>query len=263
MRILFLWGMFLACALAVQAETDSLRILFIGNSYTYYYDLPEKVQKLASHVNPDNSIKIVYEAYTPGGCTLRRHLQNKEELMAIKKGIWDYVVLQEQSSAPAKPTETVAKETYPYARQLDSLVHVYNPQAKVIYYMTWGHKDGCLHKMDHYPIVNTYQGMQERLIISYLEMTYQNNGWCAPVGMAWKEMRKARPFNTLYWPDGTHPSELGTYLAANVIWATIYQKPYQSTFLDGLDAELAEYVQQLAQKTVYQNRSLLNLDVVH
>ena len=65
---------------------------------------------------------------------------------------------------------------------------------------------------------------------------------------------------SLYWDDGTHPSVIGTYLAANVIWATIYQKVYRSAFIDGLDNELATYIQELAQKTVYQNRELLNLN---
>lgn len=259
-NILLFLGLLLVNPSGLEAKTDSLHILFIGNSYTYYHDLPLKVQKLASNIVTDNCVNIDFQMYAPGGCTLRRHLQNKDELLAIKQGKWDYVVIQEQSSAPAKRTDIVCKETYKYARQLDSLIHVHNPSAKVIFYMTWGHKNGCQHKIENYPIIKTYEGMQERLKISYLEMAYTNKAWCAPVGMAWKEMRKERPLVSLYWDDGTHPSVIGTYLAANVIWATIYQKVYRSAFIDGLDNELATYIQELAQKTVYQNRELLNLN---
>lgn len=263
-NVLFFLNIFLASPLGLEAKTDSLRILFIGNSYTYYHDLPVKVKKIASNIGLDNCVNIAFQMYAPGGYTLKRHLQNKNELLAIKQGKWDYVIIQEQSSAPAKSTEIVCKETYRHARQLDSLIHVHNPYAKVIFYMTWGHKNRCKHKIENYPIIETYEGMQERLKVSYLEMAYTNNAWCAPVGMAWKEMRKEKPSVPLYSDDGTHPSIIGTYLAANVIWATIYQKAYKSAFIvDGLDKELAEYIQGLAQKTVYQNRKLLNLDTVN
>lgn len=256
---LFFWGMF-AGTLSAQTANDSIHILYIGNSYTYYHDLPRTIQNIAANIAQDFRMKLAYKAFTPGGCTFKRHLQNQDEMAAIKTGNWDYVVLQEQSTAPAKPTGIVQTETYPYARQLDSLVHVYNPKAKVIFYMTWGHKDGLRRSRGNYPLINTYQGMQDRLIISYLEMAYQNDAWCAPVGMAWKRVRAERPYNTLYWPDCSHPSVLGSYLAANVIFATIIQRPFQTTCFNGLEPELAEYIQQVAQETVFGNKELLNLE---
>lgn len=247
------------CQMDAQSRKDSIRVLYLGNSYTYYHDLPRMVQSIAANIALDDRLKLAYSAYTPGGCTFKKHLQRAEEVNAIKKGGWDYVILQEQSAAPAFPTDFVQKETYFYARQLDSLIHVYNPHAQVVFYMTWGHKDGCQEPHDGYPIIDSYEGMQNRLITSYLEMAYQNDAWCAPVGMVWKHVRSERPYYTLYWPDRSHPSVLGTYLAANTIFATLFQKYYQTTFTAGLDAELAEYIQQVAQQTVLQNLKLLNL----
>lgn len=90
-------------------------------------------------------------------------------------------------------------------------------------------------------------------------MAYQNDAWCAPVGMVWKRVRAERPYQSLYWPDGSHPSVLGSYLAANVIFSTLFQRHYQTTYTADLDAELAEYIQQVAQQTVLDNRRLLNL----
>lgn len=263
MKQLFLLCAFLVSGIATawgQNEKDSVRILYIGNSYTYYNKLYQTVQDIAANIARDHRMKLAYKAYTPGGCTFKKHLQNKDVLETIRKGGWDYVVLQEQSSAPAMPTAIVQKETYPYARQLDSLIHVHNPKAKVIFYMTWGHKDGCQKKIKNYPLINTYSGMQERLITSYLEMAYENNAFCAPVGLAWKRVREERPYCTLYAPDASHPSVLGSYLAANVIFATIYQSPYQTSCTNGLEPELAEYIQQVAQQTVLNNKSLLNLE---
>lgn len=259
MRKILLLFVSLLMAISSHANGDSIRVLFIGNSYTYYHDLPKKVQELGSSIAQDHKMLIAYKAITPGGCTLKRHFESKEVHDAIKKGVWDYVVLQEQSTAPSMPTELVAKTTYRDAHSLDSLIKKYNPRARVIFYMTWGHKNGSQGAHDGYPLVSTYEGMQQRLITSYLEMAYQNDAWCAPVGMAWLKVRRERPYLRLYWPDGSHPSIVGTYLAANVIFSVILQKPYQSTFDSGLDSSVAEYIQQTAQQTVLENLELLNI----
>lgn len=252
-------GLWLAGSLFARNDNDSLRVLYIGNSYTHYHDLPKMVQSIAANIASDFRLKISYRMLAPGGCTFRGHLQNADELAVIKAGGWDYVILQEQSTAPARPTDVVQRETYPYARQLDSLIHAYNPQAHVVFYMTWGHKDGCQEPHEGYPLIDTYRGMQDRLITSYLEMAYRNKAWCAPVGMAWKRVRRERPYCSLYWPDRSHPSVVGTYLAANTIFATIFRRHYQTTFTAGLDGELAEYLQQVAQTTVLDNLRLLNI----
>ena len=252
----------LLCLLAgiytVRAQNinDSVRVLFIGNSYTHFNKLPDDIQKIAA----TQKIILLYQACVRGGYSFKKHLQKQEEIEIIKEGKWDFVILQEHSEAPAKPTEVVAQETYPYARALDSLVHVYNPKAHVIFYMTWAHKDGCLSPIADYPLIDTYTGMQERLKTSYLEMAYQNNAWCAPVGMVWQQVRRERPDYVLYWQDRTHPSPLGTYLAANVIFSTMFQKPYQTSYLKNLQTEQAEYIQQIAQKMVLNNLRLLNIN---
>ena len=66
---------------------------------------------------------------------------------------------------------------------------------------------------------------------------------------------------------GEVPSDLqqmqrlpGSYLAANVIFTTIYGKPYQTDCTMGLPPEQAEYLQRVAQQTVLENRTLLNLE---
>ena len=90
--------------------------------------------------------------------------------------------------------------------------------------------------------------MQERLITSYLEMAYDNDAWCAPVGMAWRRVRAERPDYVLYAQDCFHPGPLGSYLAANVIFCTL-----------DFPAEQAEYIQRVAQQTVLENLTLLNI----
>lgn len=244
------------CAHAQNApKSDSLRLLWVGNSYTFYNDLPSTVQAIAS--SQDKKLSIT--CYLKGGERFSGHLKNQKLLDAIARGGWDYVVLQEFSSAPAMPTAEVARDVYPYARTLDSLVLAASPDAQVIFYMTWGHKYGNRIPIPEYPIINTYETMQERLITSYLEMTYANDAWCAPVGMAWRRVRHERPDYVLYNQDRFHPAPLGSYIAANVIYSTIYGTPYQTSVTAGIPAEQAEYIQRVAQETVFNNEALLNI----
>ena len=169
--------LFLLLPLAGQAkDADSLRVLWVGNSYTYYNDMPAIVQQIAA----TQKVKVSCTRFLKGGERFSGHLTNQKLLKALAAGGWDYVVLQEQSSAPAMPTRQVAREVYPQARTLDSLVHAGSPDARVIFYMTWGHKNGNRFPIPEYPPINRYETMQERLITSYLEMAYDNDAWCAP-----------------------------------------------------------------------------------
>ena len=129
-RILILLFAVMPCfVMAQKAEQDSLRLLFIGNSYTYYNDLPKMVYEIAKSQRRKLSVKSV----TKGGEKLSGHLTNQKLREMLTSQQWDYVVLQEQSSTPAKQTEVVIKESYPAAKSLDSLIHIGSPNAKLYF----------------------------------------------------------------------------------------------------------------------------------
>lgn len=238
----------------VAADTDSLRVLWIGNSYTFYNDLPSVVRDIAA----EQGLKMSMTRVLKGGERLSGHLKNWRLHKLLEDGGWDYVIVQEQSSAPADHTDSVKKKVYPYARIIDSLVMKNSPKAKVIFYMTWGHKYGNVRKTP-YTLDDAYDTMQERLKTSYLEMAHDNNAWCAPVGMAWQTVRREHPEYRLYASDCYHPSIVGSYLAAHVIFSTIIQRRYQSSVQCSLPDEQAEVLQQTAQDTVLDNLRLLNI----
>lgn len=223
---------------------DSLRALFIGNSYTYYNQLVRQVQALAASTGHKLSVKLVEH----GGWTLRQHVADPETIKAIQEGNWDFVILQEHSKAPAcENRQWVKKNVYSAAHSLDSLCHLYSPKGKTIFYMTWGHN------------IDTYDSMQQRLAENYLEITKQLNAWCAPVGMAWKRVRMENRHIILYDPDHSHPSLQGSYLAANVFCSVLFRKPYTSTYYANLPKEQALYLQRTAQETVLSNLSIWNM----
>jgi hypothetical protein len=77
--------------------------------------------------------------------------------------------------------------------------------------------------------------------------------------MAWQRVRQERPDYQLYIQDCFHPSKLGTYLAANVIYTVLFGERYQTTYTAGFASEKAEYIQRTAQETVLQNKEILNI----
>ena len=243
------------CCKAAKNENDSVRVLWIGNSYTFFNDLPAMVRDIAE----TKGVKMAYSEVLKGGERLKGHLENPRLIQLLKKGGWDYVVVQENSSLPAYDTDFVRREVYPYAHAIDSLAHAGSPDAKIVFYMTWGHKYGNIRPREGYPLCDSFEGMQERLKTSYLEMTYQNDALCAPVGMAWAEVRKMRPEIILYNQDAFHPAVAGTYLNAVTIFTTMFPQHFQTDFTAGLPAAEAEFLQQVGQNTVLDNLRLLNI----
>lgn len=260
LRILTMLFLIFVSANAITASTGSpKKVLFIGNSYTYYNNMPKMVDSIAHSIGEN----LICSAITKGGESLKGHLENPKLIDTLSKGGWDYVVIQEQSSAPAKTTREVISNVYPYAHTLDSLAKAGSPNAKVIFYMTWGHKNGTVRKAEQSNrLMCSYAEMQARLRTSYLEMTYENDAWCAPVGIAWSKVRSEMPDIELYKKDNFHPSPAGSYLVANVILSTILQKPYTSDFYSVLNKQTALYLQQIAINTVLTNKYLLNLSSI-
>lgn len=224
-----------------ENATDSIRILWIGNSFTFYNDLPQMVEDTGKL----NGIPVSTSRILKGGESLAGHLTNPELHKEIQKGGWDYVVLQEFSSTPAYSTKFVAENILPYAAEIDSLVKSYSPEAETIYYMTWGHKNGNTRQTD-YPLDDTYESMQERIFTTYFDMAYENHGMLAPVGVAWKNIRNKYPQIELYIEDDFHPSLAGSVLAADTIFATMSGAEFIPLEIEGLDPGIRSILYQEA-----------------
>lgn len=210
---------FLLSTSVLHAQT-TVKVLFVGNSYTGSHNLPMRVQELAASMGDS----VYYDASIFGGYTFNLHSTNPTTLAKIYSDKWDYVVLQEQSQIPALSPSYVAANCFPYAHKLDSHVTRSNQCAESVFFMTWGRKNGDAMNCASYPPVCTYNGMQARLRQSYLQMAINEHGSVAPVGAAWKMVRDSFPSIELYEPDESHPSEQGTYLAACVFYCTFFHK---------------------------------------
>ena len=234
--------------LKTSFSQEEIRVLFLGNSYTYVNDLPKIIKDIATN---ENKI-FTYESVIPGGCTLFLHLDEQQgSLSKIRKGNWDYVILQEQSQLPVIDyyRHNTLKPSY---KALHDSIMLYNPEAKVVGYMTWGRRYGgqqCVNFGDGlYCSANfiDFNHMQDTLTAAYCENAYATNSYVAPVGEAWRAAITADPNLILHSSDNSHPSYEGSYLAACVFYSVFWNKSsvgiYHDTQIDDTKAELLQTI---------------------
>jgi hypothetical protein len=232
---------------------DTTRVLFIGNSYTDVNDLPSIFKALS-----ESGGKNVYaEMQAPGGYTLENHLNRISTIDAIKRGIWNFVVLQEQSQTPV--IEYLRNNSmYPSAVKLDSIIKLYNPNAVTVFYMTWGRKNGGQQCIDTScsPVFINYFHMQDSLKSSYTKISNLLSALLSPAGEAWRTAILLKPYVNLWELDESHPTLDGSYLTACVFYAKIFnQSPAGLNYNAGLPDSSAAFYRQCAWQTVGVNNT--------
>jgi len=179
---------------------DTLNVLFIGNSYTYYNNLPH----IVSIMSDSTDIKLMTKKSTLGGSWLHEHWNSKRNLKTreiLAKEKFDIVVLQEYSMGSIQQPDSLRK----YVRQFAKLVR--QSGAEPMLFLVWARE-----KVPQY---------QAELDDPHQFVAKENNMMLIPVGKAWEMARTYRPTAPLFDLDGTHPADLGTFLSAAVIVGAI------------------------------------------
>lgn len=213
---------------------DTLRVCFLGNSYTAVNNLPSLLQQCAASAGK----VVLTSSNTPGGYTFAQHVSNASSMALIQQGDWDYVVLQEQSQMPSFPIGQVETQCFPYAAQLNDSIEKYSRCGETVYYQTWGRQNGDASNCPNWPPVCTYEGMDSLLRLRYQMMADDNNAVVSAVGACWRYIRENYPNNNLYSSDGSHPSLFGSYVGALCFYATLFQEsPDAVMYTAGLTSE--------------------------
>lgn len=212
---------------------DEVQVLFIGNSLTAGNDLPKMVAELAK---AGKQRPLRYQREVPGGRTLEKHWQDGKALAMIQSRHWDFVVLQEQSQAPLLKRDSM----FEHGKKFDG--EIQKRGAKTILYMTWA----LLNKPDD----------QAAISKAYLDLSRELKARMAPVGDAWQAALQADPKLLLHSKDQKHPTPAGTYLAACVFYAAIYEKSPEGLpgSIGKLTDEEARSLQVIAWQTVQAKR---------
>ena len=216
---------------------QSLKVLYIGNSYMYYNNLPLMISQLAG--SSDEPRQLNTRVIAVGSKTLEWHYGNPETLEVIRQADRNIVVLQEHSMRPVEDRNKM----FEYASKLDGEIKLSG--ARTILYLTWARK--------HIP------EMQEGLTDAYFSLARKLDARVAPVGIAWQKALRANPALKLHKRDNSHPTLLGSYLAACVFYAMFFQTSpvgLTGTIVDGSNEILtllenkASFLQSMAWETV-------------
>jgi len=227
---------FLTTTLTTFSQEEATKVLFLGNSYTFFNDLPTLFENFSNAAGDSSTAGF----NTPGGYTLQGHSTNQMSIDMINAGDWNYVVLQEQSQLPSFPINQVEAQTFPFASKLDTMINTANPCAETVFFMTWRRENGDASNCATWPPVCTYEGMDSLLYKRYMQMAEDNNAIVSPVGAVWRFIRTNMSNINLYDNDGSHPSAAGSYAAACAFYSVIHRKspanvPYDFT-LNALEA---------------------------
>ena len=190
---------------------DDLNILMIGNSFTNYNCLYTLLGVMIEAEGINVNIKKCANggAYLYNYCDEERGTYHKSLMDILKQKQYDIIFLQEQSNAPA----LARAEFYKAVRELCSYVDLYD--TRVIMYQTWSYRNGYS-GMDYYE-------MTQKLAAGYEAIANELDLGISRVGNAFYFMYQNHPeINLNKESDGSHPTSLGTYIAALVHYATIY-----------------------------------------
>jgi len=228
------------------AETPTVRdtpapktMLFVGDSFIYYnQSLQKHTRKLVQSIYPQDAKRFFFKSITVSEGYLSDHLISAHGMI---KGYrrkkmrrpWEVVVLQGEGGEPID--EKISGQFQASARQLDKWIR--EAGSKTVLLMTWAYKDK--------------PEMAQPLADAYTRMGNELNALVVPVGLAFDMARSENPEMELYDRDAQHPSLLGSYLAANVFFATLYgRSPVGAPYRAELSEREAAFAQHIAWKTV-------------
>ena len=211
---------------AFAAQKDTLRVLAIGNSFSWN----AVEQNLSAIALADGKCAIIGNMYI-GGCSLERHWNNAQtdntdysyrkinqyDVKTTKKGVtlaqaladepWDIVTFQQASHYSGFP------ETYePFLTELIAYVQARVPGAKLYWHQTWAYARTSHHKA--FPNYGSDQDKMYSMIMEVSSKASKEHGLpVIPCGTTMQNLRGTFVGDNVT-KDGFHLNPLGCYAAA-------------------------------------------------
>jgi len=238
----------LACSQAIAAPDFPQRILFVGNSYFYYNNsLHNHLRGLVEATQKHKVHPLAYKSATIGGSSLDHHpieWLTAPGQIGVKEP-FEWVVLAGNSADALK--ESTRQKFSETVRQHHKVIQ--SRGGKTALYMTHAyvppHKQAAADNMAK--IVDMFNAVGREVGAKVI-----------PVGLAFEMSYKRRPDLRLHDEhDGSHPNLAGTYLAAAVVYASLYETTPVGNVYNyhgKLPADLCQHLQQVAWEVVTAQR---------
>ncbi|WP_106792960.1 SGNH/GDSL hydrolase family protein [Aquimarina sp. Aq78] len=179
-------------------SNEKYSLLFVGNSLTYYNDLPKLVREEAKN----KGIIVTTTMLAKPNYAIIDHWADREVQRLIKTKKYDFVIIQQGPSSQADGREMLLNSGKEYSDFCNA------NGAKLAYFMVWPSR--------------IYYHTFEGVIKNYTDAAIKNNAILCPVGKIWKQhFDKTNDFS-YYSPDQFHPSLSGSQVAARVIVASLF-----------------------------------------
>lgn len=216
------------------------RILFVGNSHTFYNNFSGMFVNIIKAKGKQSSVYELSQGYY----TLKKFSDIEDKGGALldktlNKQTWDVVVLQENSQEAL--SETADEDMFPYARILDEKIRAKGGQTA--FFMTWAPRDGSKEGMKK----KSREEMQQVMAENYMEIADELDSLLIPAGIGFMRCAELYPEIELWDSDRRHPSPEGSYLAACTAYALLYQEsPVNCSYIATLEKEVAVKLQEVA-----------------
>ncbi len=177
------------------------RILFVGNSLTFFFLSPNTVAKFAESLASERP--QVSQLMSPG-VSLEDHYKMGRYQKLLQEQKFDYVVLQEQFQRSLNETSLAVD----YGQKMATLAR--KAGSKVLLFEVWAARDQV--------------ATQEKLSTNSTIVASKIGAPLIKVGDAFFRMAAKHPEIDLYDQDGHHPSKYGSYLASCMLFRSLYQR---------------------------------------
>lgn len=229
------------------AIRDSKKMLFIGNSFTYYYGTAFMFKEIAR--SQGHQVDAVISV--KGSQEFNEHLNLQLSLNAIQQGDYDYAFLQDSSPnaayyADADYNQDTRTKIINKSNEINALTLQHSPGCQIVYERTWA----CPYS--NYRGYGSYEKL-DCLLKKGSEMLQDEvdaNIWVSPIGLGFRVGRE-EGLNLLY-TDDRHQNRAGAYMKACINYLLIYGERFTSDVSDcAVDAATAAKIRQIAERVVF------------
>lgn len=181
------------------AQTPEERVLFIGNSFTFYWNVPRMVEEMAAH----HKLQWDVDQVTLGGATLAQHWKGERGLntrVVLRDKAYDRIILQDHSTYPILKPEV----TREYVKNFITSIKTH--PTKWYFFSTW-----------IYPYLKDKANGPNPIDDFYRTLEKETGQTVLEVGKVFAAFAKAHPNIRLLTDDDKHTSPQGSYLIACTI----------------------------------------------
>lgn len=180
---------------------EKKRFLFLGNSHTYFNDMPELFRRMCRESEVcDVELTMLARPYAIYG----DHLKEETPLrFAMIYGGYDYLIMQQAAHSPCPSEEDTLRDG-------SEIVRLAKARGIVpLQILPWAEK--------------AKPERQAELNRAYRRFAEENGVKLIPAGLVFDRARSRSDIPDLYWQDGEHASPWGSYAIAATLCATLFQ----------------------------------------